>query len=139
MLRAVVLLSFLRRLHRFSTASRPAAKAGITSQMPATWSPACKQAKPLPGLDFHRLADDSFQDTPAWVGRRLTSIIAYRLRRNNTNPSKIIVANCHTHPRLPGPPGPVRASLRWMRSKRYFLLSVSISSSVILRGFSPAT
>ena len=64
MLRAVVLLSFLRRLHRISTTSRPVAKASITSQMPATWSPACKQAKPLRGSDFHRLADDGLQDTP---------------------------------------------------------------------------
>ena len=58
MLRAVVLLSFLRRLHRFSTVSRPSA-------LDACYLAAC----PLPGSDFHRLADDSFQDTQRGVIR----------------------------------------------------------------------
>ncbi|MBC8509189.1 MAG: hypothetical protein H8D34_30420 [Chloroflexi bacterium] len=57
MLRAVDLLSFLRRLHRFNTASHPAA-------LDACYLAAC----PLPGSDFHRLADDSFQDTQRGVG-----------------------------------------------------------------------
>jgi hypothetical protein len=61
----VDLLNFLGMLHRFDTTGQPAAKASITSQMPATKPPACKQAKPLPGSDFHRLEDDSFQETPA--------------------------------------------------------------------------
>ena len=52
MLRAVDLLSFLRRLHRFTTTSRPVA-------MDACYLAAC----PLPGSDFHRLAVVSFQDT----------------------------------------------------------------------------
>ena len=58
MLRAVDLLSFLRRVHRFSTASHPTA-------LDACYLAAC----PLPGSDFHRLADDSFQDTQRGVGR----------------------------------------------------------------------
>jgi len=58
MLRAAVLLSFLRKLHRFSTVSHPAA-------LDACYLAAC----PLPRSDFHRLADDSFQDTPSGVGR----------------------------------------------------------------------
>ncbi len=63
LLRAVVLYFFLGRIHRFSTSGYPEAKASITSQMPATWPPACSQAKTLPGSDFHRLAVDSLQDT----------------------------------------------------------------------------
>ena len=58
MLRAVDLLSFLRRVHRFSTASHPTA-------LDACYLAAC----PLPGSDFHRLADDSFQDTQRGVGQ----------------------------------------------------------------------
>jgi hypothetical protein len=58
MLRAVDLLSFLRRLHRFTTTSRPVA-------MDACYLAAC----PLPGSDFHRLAVVSFQDTRRGVGQ----------------------------------------------------------------------
>jgi len=57
MLRAVGLLSFLRRLHRFITTSHPAA-------MDACYLAACS----LPGPDFHRLAVDSFQDTQREIG-----------------------------------------------------------------------
>jgi len=54
MLRAVVLHSFLRRIQRFSTIGHPRALV------------ACYVAsRQLPRLDFHQLADDSFQDTPA--------------------------------------------------------------------------
>jgi hypothetical protein len=59
MLRAAVLLSFLRRLQRFSTISHPIA---LVACYVAPWQ--------LPRPDLHRLADDSFQDTPAGVGRR---------------------------------------------------------------------
>jgi len=58
MLRAVDLRSFLRRIHRFSTTSHPVA-------LDACYLAACS----LPGSDFHRLADDSFQDTRRAVGR----------------------------------------------------------------------
>jgi hypothetical protein len=58
MLRAAVLLSFLRRLQRFSTSSHPEA---LVACYAAAW--------PLPQPDSHRLADDSFQDTPCGVGR----------------------------------------------------------------------
>jgi hypothetical protein len=54
MLRAAVLLSFLRRLQRFSTISHPIA---LVACYAAAW--------PLPRPGFHRLVDDSFQDTPA--------------------------------------------------------------------------
>jgi|GEM_PF-6041896 len=54
MLRAAVLLSFLRRLQRFSTSGHPEA---LVACYAASWQ--------LPRLDFHQLADDSFQDTPA--------------------------------------------------------------------------
>ena len=60
MLRAVDLRSFLRRLHRFSTTSHPAA-------LDACYLAACS----LPGLDFHQRADDSFQDTLRGVGPQL--------------------------------------------------------------------
>jgi hypothetical protein len=56
MLRAAVLLSLLRRVQRFSTIGHPRA-------LVACYAAAC----PLPRPDFHRLADDSFQDTPAGV------------------------------------------------------------------------
>ena len=52
MLLAVDLRSFLRRIHRFSTTSHLVA-------LDACYLAACS----LPGSDFHRLADDSFQDT----------------------------------------------------------------------------
>jgi hypothetical protein len=54
MLRAAVLHSLLRRIQRFSTSSRPEA---LVACYVAPWR--------LPRPDFHRLADDSFQDTPA--------------------------------------------------------------------------
>jgi len=54
MLRAAVLLSFLRRIQRFSTSGHPEA---LVACYAASWQ--------LPRLDFHQLADDSFQDTPA--------------------------------------------------------------------------
>jgi len=47
-------LSFLRRLHHFSTTDYSAA-------LDACYLAAC----PLPESDPHRLADDCFQDTPA--------------------------------------------------------------------------
>jgi hypothetical protein len=50
MLRAAVLLSFLRRLQRFSTISHPIA---LVACYVASWQ--------LPRPDFHRLADDSFR------------------------------------------------------------------------------
>jgi len=53
MLRAAVLLSFLRRLQRFSPIGHPIA---LVACYAASWQ--------LPRLDFHQLADDSFQDTP---------------------------------------------------------------------------
>jgi len=59
MLRAAVLLSLLRRIQRFNTASRPAA---LVACYVASWQ--------LPRLDLHQLADDSFQDTPARVRPR---------------------------------------------------------------------
>ena len=58
MLRAAVLLSFLRRLQRFSTIGHPIA---LVACYVAPWQ--------LPRPDSHRLADDSFQDTPADVRR----------------------------------------------------------------------
>ena len=54
MLRAAVLLSFLRRVLRFSTTGRPGA---LGACYVASWQ--------LPRLDSHQLADDSFQGTPA--------------------------------------------------------------------------
>jgi len=54
MLRAAVLLSLLRRILRFSTTGRPGA---LGACYVASWQ--------LPRLDFHQLADDSFQGTPA--------------------------------------------------------------------------
>ena len=54
MLRAMVLHPFLRGIQRFSTASHPAA---LVACYVASWQ--------LPRPDFHRLADDSFQDTPS--------------------------------------------------------------------------
>jgi hypothetical protein len=65
MLQAADLLSFLRRLHRFSTASHPAA-------LHACYLAACS----LLGSDSQRLADDSFQDTQRGVVR-LFSISIY--------------------------------------------------------------
>jgi hypothetical protein len=53
MLRAAVLHSLLRRIQRFSTSSHPEA---LDACYVAPWR--------LPRPDFHRLADDSFQDTP---------------------------------------------------------------------------
>jgi hypothetical protein len=50
MSRAAVLPSFLRRTQRFSTSGRPEA---LVACYATSWQ------------DFHRLADDSFQDTPA--------------------------------------------------------------------------
>ena len=58
MLRAAVLLSFLRRVLRFSTTGRPGA---LGACYVASWQ--------LPRLDSHQLADDSFQGTPARVTR----------------------------------------------------------------------
>lgn len=48
MLRAAVLLSFLRRILRFSTTGRPGA---LGASYVASWQ--------LPRLDSHQLADDS--------------------------------------------------------------------------------
>ena len=61
MLRAAVLLSFLRRIQRFSTSGHPEA---LVACYAASWQ--------LPRLDFHQLADDSFQDTPSrgWAARQ---------------------------------------------------------------------
>src|SRR3989304_5637899 len=53
MLRAAALLLLLEGLHRFSTTGCPDA-------LDACYLAAC----PLPGSDFHRQADDDFQDTP---------------------------------------------------------------------------
>ncbi len=61
MLRAAVLHPFLRGIQRFSTASHPAA---LVACYVAPWQ--------LPRPDFHRLADDSFQDTPAGITPPLT-------------------------------------------------------------------
>ena len=54
MLRAAVLLSFLRRILRFSTTGHPGA---LGACYVASWQ--------LPRLDSHQLADDSFQGTSA--------------------------------------------------------------------------
>jgi hypothetical protein len=54
MLRAAGLLPFLRGIQRFSTISHPRALAACYV---VAW--------PLPRLDFHQLAVDSFQDTPS--------------------------------------------------------------------------
>jgi hypothetical protein len=59
MLRAAVLLSFLRRVLRFSTTGHPGA---LGACYVASWQ--------LPRLDSHQLADDSFQGTPAEVMQR---------------------------------------------------------------------
>jgi hypothetical protein len=53
MLRAAVLLSFLRRVLRFSTTGHPGA---LGACYVASWQ--------LPRLDSHQLADDSLQGTP---------------------------------------------------------------------------
>jgi len=58
MLRAAVLLPFLRELQRFDTISHPTASVAC---YPASWH--------LPELDFHQWADDDFQDTPRCVGQ----------------------------------------------------------------------
>jgi len=65
MLRAAVFLSFLRRLQRFSTSGHPEV---LVACYAAAW--------PLPRPDFHRLADDSFQDTPPWVMRPIDKMAA---------------------------------------------------------------
>jgi hypothetical protein len=56
MLRAAVLLSFLRRILRFSTTGHPGA---LGACYVASWQ--------LPRLDSHQLADDSLQGTPSSV------------------------------------------------------------------------
>ncbi len=56
MLRAAVLLSFLRRLQRFSTISHPIA---LVACYAAPWQ--------LPRPDLHRLADDSFRTHQRFV------------------------------------------------------------------------
>ena len=58
MLRAAVLLSFLRRLQRFSTIGHP--KALVACYVAPWW---------LPRPDLHRLADDSLSGhTSEWLG-----------------------------------------------------------------------
>ncbi|MFQ5793877.1 MAG: hypothetical protein ACE5JP_02375, partial [Candidatus Bipolaricaulia bacterium] len=54
MLRAAVLLPFHREIHHFSTSGHPDA---LDACYMAVWQ--------LPRPDSHRLADDSFQGTPA--------------------------------------------------------------------------
>ena len=56
MLRAAVLLPFLRGIRRFSTSSHPHA---LDACYVASWQ--------LPRPDSHRLADHGFQGTPAKV------------------------------------------------------------------------
>jgi len=60
MLRAVVLLSLLRRLQRFGTLGHPGAPV-------ACYLAACS----LPGLDFHQQADDDFtgHTSLCWAGK----------------------------------------------------------------------
>jgi hypothetical protein len=56
MLRAAVLLLFLRGLHRFSTSGRPNA---LDACYVAPWR--------LPRPDLHRLADDDFSGHTIWL------------------------------------------------------------------------
>jgi hypothetical protein len=90
MLRAAALRSFLRRIQRFSTSGRPEAL--------AAW--------PLPRPDFHRLADDSFQDTPAncyaaeffsnedWLSTNLALISRSKSKRTRHLTRRSILGDC---------------------------------------------